>query len=235
MAGMNKLRKKLSLRPRYGNALWDGDLILFPDIPEFNPVSRMPANAHYVGPLTWRNNFPSPGCIGLLNPSRPCAYFTIGSEGLEEIIETLGTLAEQSIQVIVATGKMSRDLSVKLPSNIFLETFVNTDKVLPYCDLVVCHGGNGTIYQALANGLPIVGFATHEEQNYGLKRVNQLELGLGFKSKVLQKKGAGFLVNVIDRVLGTAKYQENAKNFQGRLQAWHGAAISADLIERFFN
>jgi UDP:flavonoid glycosyltransferase YjiC (YdhE family) len=59
------------------------------------------------------------------------------------------------------------------------------------CDLVACHGGNGTIYQSLSDGLHIVGLATHEEQHYGLKRVNQLELGIGFKADLLERKGFG--------------------------------------------
>ncbi len=44
-------------------------------------------------------------------------------------------------------------------------------------DLVVCHGGNGTIYQALSHGRPVIGIPTIPDQAYNMRMVERLKLG----------------------------------------------------------
>ena len=49
--------------------------------------------------------------------------------------------------------------------------------VLNHVDLMICHGGNGTIYQALAQGVPILGLTSIFEQEWNMNRVEELGLG----------------------------------------------------------
>jgi UDP:flavonoid glycosyltransferase YjiC (YdhE family) len=231
MRGINRLRKEHGLQRRYSYALEEGDVTLFPDIPEFSPVSSVPSNAHYVGPLTWHNDLPMPKVVEKLDRSKKCIYFTIGSAGLDEWIEQMHIFQDHDFQVVIASGDSSHSTHTELPENVFLEAFVNADKLLPHCDLVVCHGGNGKIYQALGHGLPIVGVATHEEQNYGLKRVKQLGLGRGFHVRELKKRGLPLLMDTIYTVLGDDTFRHNARQFQDILSQWHGAEKAAEYIE----
>ena len=77
----------------------------------------------------------------------------------------------------MATGSPRLSSDTRLADGLFLEQYVNTETLLPHCDLVCCHGGNGTLYQALWHGLPSVVVTTHAEQYYGGKRIQQLGLG----------------------------------------------------------
>jgi len=184
----------------------------------------------YIGPMTWRNTLPAPSCLEHLQPDRPTAYFTLGSEGLEELVMQLGVLAERGIQVVVAAG--AADLSqVQAPAGVFLEQYINTDLLLPHCDLVCCHGGNGTLYQALAHGLPCVVVATHAEQHYGGKRIQQLGLGRSTTLKQLRKQGMSSLVESVRQVLDTPDYRAAARALMPKVQAWNGAELAATALE----
>ena len=232
MGDIGKLRRRSGLKKKFGFANEEGDVNLFPDLPEFNPVSKLANNAHYIGPLTWHNELPPPPSLKQLDDSQRCIYFTIGSEGLDELIENIALFSIEDIPIIIATGKMNKQSDYSLPDNVYFEEFVNTDTILPRCDLVVCHGGNGTIYQALSYGVPIVGIAMHEEQYYGLKRVNNLELGIGLHVRELRKSGFQLLAQAIKQVMQNAKYRQNAKRMQKLiLQNGDSAKKAADIID----
>lgn len=232
MRGMNRVRRTFGLTTKYGYRLEEGDITLFPDIPEFNPVSRLPANSHFVGPLTWHNTLPPPECVDQLDPKKKCIYLSLGSEGLENLFGNMHVFADKPIQVVVATGQLTPKIPTRLPENVFMEKYVNTDKLLPHCHMVVCHGGNGTIYQALNYGLPIVGLATHEEQYYGLKRVNHLALGIGLSERALKAQAPDALTKAIDKVLSDPSYTRNAKKFQDLFKKYDKAPErAANIIE----
>lgn len=63
MADLNRLRRDLGLPRLYSYQHEEGDLSFLADIPEFNPVRRLPPHARYIGPLTWHNNLPPPACL----------------------------------------------------------------------------------------------------------------------------------------------------------------------------
>jgi UDP:flavonoid glycosyltransferase YjiC (YdhE family) len=233
MGGLNTLRKKRGLERRYAYEHEAGDLSLLADIPEFNPVVSLPPDARFIGPLTWHNTLPAPSCLNKLDPARPTAYFALGSEGLDELVGHLGELTRDNVQVVVATGA-SGLAETRTPEGVYLEQYVNTDALLPHCDLVCCHGGNGTLYQALRFGLPCVVVATHAEQHYGGKRIRELGLGLSLTLKQLRREGIVKLVESVRAVLATPEYGQRALAFSNRLKTDDGAVRAADAIERQF-
>lgn len=231
MGGLNRIRRQLSLKPLFAYEHEEAELSFFADIPEFSPVQRLPAHARYIGPLTWHNTLPAPACLNQLRPGQPTVYFSLGSEGLEDLLPHLAQLAGEGIQVIVATGAATLAQDLKVPEGVFLEPYINTERVLPLCHVVCCHGGNGTIYQALSFGLPIVVVATHEEQYYGGKRVQQLELGRAFRLKMINKHGPQLIVQALREVLEDPGYGQRAQSFANYLKPWQGAEMAAAAIE----
>lgn len=233
MSGLNAIRRRLKLSPLYAYEHEEGQLASFlADVPDFNPVRTLPPSVQFIGPLTWHNTLPAPSCLGQLDKSKPTAYFALGSESLDELLVHLGALASQKVQIVVATG--AADVAdMKVPEGVFLEQYVNTDTLLPHCDLVCCHGGNGTLYQALGHGLPCVVVATHAEQHYGGKRISQLGLGISLTLKHLQRKGIGDLIEAVQHILSTPGYRDRAKAFSQHLQNWNSAMRAADALESF--
>jgi UDP:flavonoid glycosyltransferase YjiC (YdhE family) len=193
----------------------------------------LPEHARFIGPLTWHNNLPEPACLERLQADKPTVYLSLGSDSLEELVEQLGGLASEGIQIVVATGgaRIAEDVSV--PDGVFLENYVNTDKLLPHCNLVCCHGGNGTLYQALFYGLPTVVVATHQEQYYGGKRIQRLGLGRTMTLKALKREGMGSLVEMVRQTLRSPDYRARAQAFSAHFKGWNSAELAADEIEKF--
>ena len=233
MGGLNAVRRKHGLPRRYAYEHEEGDLSLLADIPEFNPATAIPPHATFVGPLTWRSGLPAPAWLGALNPDQPTAYFTLGSEGLEELVGRLNELAVGGLQIVVATGAADPDQFAPRPG-IWLERYVNADALLPHCDLVCCHGGNGTLYQALAHGLPCVVVATHAEQHYGGKRIQELELGLALTLKEVRRAGISRLIQAVRKVQTTPHYRRQAEAFSLHLKDLDAVSNAAMLIEQRF-
>ena len=232
MGGLNAIRKKRGLKRRYAYEHEEGDLSLLADLPEFNPVSALPPQARYIGPLTWHNTLPAPACLDKLDPAKPTAYFSLGSEGLEELVPHLGVLARQGVQVVVAVGAARIDADLVVQDGVFLESYVNTEMLLPHCDLVCCHGGNGTLYQALSQGLPSVVVATHAEQHFGGRRIQRLGLGFTTTLKSLKRKGMSNLVDLVLKTIESPDCSAKARAFSAHFKAWN-SAMGADEIERW--
>lgn len=235
-ADLNLIRKELGLKPKYSYLIDEGNLNLIPDIPEFNPMISHPENVKYVGPLTWNSSLPAPECLNKLDRTKKIIYFSVGSEGLIDLIGSLSTVFVQSqYQIVISTGGVELPNDLKIPDNIFIEKYVNADTLLPLCDLVVCHGGNGTIYQALAQGVPVLGIATHAEQFYGIKRLMDLKLGLGITKKDLLKKGNSHLNTMALKILTNLQYSENVAKMSEAIKKWNGPNLAAQLILDFLN
>lgn len=232
MRGLNRIRRKLGLKRLYAYEHEEGDTSLLADIPEFNPVAYLPPHVRYIGPLTWHNSIPEPACLTQLKEGVPTVYLSLGSDSLEELVAHLGGLAEEGIQIVVATGGAAIAEGAPLPDGVFLENFVNTDKLLPHCDLVCCHGGNGTLYQALFHGLPAVVVSTHQEQAYGGKRIQRLGLGRTMTLETLKRQGMGTLVHTVRNVLSSPEYRARARAFSLHFKGWNSAEMAADQIEQ---
>lgn len=231
MGGLNKLRHRLNLERLFAYEHEEANLSLLADTPEFNPTTRLPIHIKYIGPITWHNVLPAPTCLDKLDPGKTTAYFTLGSEGLDELVGELGILTSQGIQVVVATGAANVADGLSPPAGVFLEQYVNTDLLLPHCHLVCCHGGNGTLYQALSFGLPVVVVSTHAEQHYGGKRIQQLGFGKAITLKRIRAKGVGKLVGLVQEVLETPAYRTAAQAFAATLKVWNSAELAANAIE----
>lgn len=181
---------------------------------------------------------PAPSWLDRLDRSKKVVYLSLGSEGLNTVLDNLESLLPSEVQFIVVTGQTqeaSRHLltsNQKIPANVFIEPFVNAELVLPHCDLVICHGGNGTIYQALGFGLPVAGFATHREQFHGLRRLQELGLGKAFWLKDLEREGAIVIKNLVEDILGDPQYRIRACGFQPLIHRSRGAEVVAAEIQK---
>ncbi|MCA9496937.1 MAG: hypothetical protein KC589_08375 [Nanoarchaeota archaeon] len=232
---LNKTRLKMGLKEKSGFSNEMGDIILFPDIPEFNPSKKLPSNCYYIGPLIWHNKLKKPSFMPKLDKNKKIIYLTMGSEGLESILDVIKDLDQNKFQLIITTSS-DKLIETKLPKWIFIEKYINTDYILPYCDLVITHGGNGTIYQALASGVPILGLANHNEQFYNINRAIDCKVGLGIKLKSIKNNNFEVVVKMIDEILFENDiYKKNALIFKDIISKYDGKKKAADIIEEYYN
>lgn len=118
----------------------------------FDPSVRLP-----MRPGRWSQPGSVPSIAYHRDPGRPLVYLTFGTKFtktalIRQAIEGLGALP---VDVLVAAGAQVAIEDIgDLPVNVVLQRWVPQDDVLPHVDLVVSHGGSGTVLGALTNGLP---------------------------------------------------------------------------------
>jgi UDP:flavonoid glycosyltransferase YjiC (YdhE family) len=90
--------------------------------------------------------------------TRPRVYLTLGtvSFGAVEVLShAIGEIAPLNVDILVAVGPEGEPAALgELPDNVRVERFVAQSEVLPLVDLIMHHGGTGTVLGALAAGLP---------------------------------------------------------------------------------
>jgi UDP:flavonoid glycosyltransferase YjiC (YdhE family) len=115
----------------------------------------------------------------------PLVYVTFGSVAgslpvVRSVFDTaLVAVAELDARVLVTVG---RDVDIatfgSIAANTHLEAWVPQQDVLPDAALVVCHGGSGTTFGALAAGVPLVFVPMFADQRPNAERVEELGAGI---------------------------------------------------------
>ncbi|TRO83333.1 glycosyltransferase [Desulfuromonas acetexigens] len=230
-----KLSRKFGLRRTVTatNCLAGNDLTLLADIPEYFPTRNLPADYHYIGPLTWQSPLPPPAWWPPKNDGKRLVYFTMGTTWMGGSFTTLyKRLQQEGLTAIIATGGQAQGLET-IEGEVYVEEFVDGDLVMAACDLVVCHGGNGTIYQALQHGKPIVGIPTIPDQQFNMRRVKALGVGEALAPKTFADHPEK-LFALARQVAEDSRYRDHAKRLQGQLASLAPAKKAADLIEARF-
>lgn len=234
MSIFSRLSKKLRLKKTITatNCLTGNDLTLLPDIPEYFPTKNLPDNYHYIGPLTWKSTTPPPPWWPPTPDDRPFIYVSMGTTGIEDFFHRVYDLIKNSeMSALITTGGQA---SLETYGNkIFVEEFIDGDIAIDACDLVVCHGGNGTIYQALQHGKPIIGIPTIPDQKFNMRRVESLGLGKTISWEDFSLNPSILLENIRD-IRTNNNYTQNAMKFGNLLQRLNPATSAGEIIEKQF-
>jgi len=208
---------------------FEGDLNLLADVPEYSPCRALPQNFRYVGPLFWEPDCQAPDWLRNFRKTRPVVYLSFGSTGdaryFPVVLELLRGL---DVDVLVTTGGLAAIPDP--PANCRIAEILPGSAVMALADLVVCHGGNGTIYQALAAGVPIVGIPTCITQEIEMDQVERCGCGV-------QVNEVRFRVNelrdAIQKVLAEPRYRAQARKLGTAVRAWRTGEEAADRITAF--
>lgn len=227
----NKFRKEKGLKPTKNIwETWKGDLNLLVDIPQFTPTVNLPKNFHYIGPIYWEPDSELPSWYYKLDETRPTLYFTMGSTGYTRFFdEAVDLFGNTKFQCIITTAGMVNE-EKKYPDNFFVVEYAPGSKLLEKSDVVVCHGGNGTIYQAMAMGVPIIGIPTMHDQEYNLDRVEALGLGIHLSELKFEPI---HLRQAVNRIFNEKKYHKNALAMKEVMASYNGPKSGAMLIDEF--
>ena len=231
----NRVRKEYGLPPQADirDCMSSDDLTLFADLPEFFPTddARRPASCRYTGPLVWEPDNPLPPWWNDLDRSgnRKTVYVTMGSTGKTERIRAIAKrLADRGCQIVCTSAKAD---APDLPG-VFRSPYLPGSRMCEAADVVLCHAGNGTIYQALTEGTPVVGVAEFHDQDFNMQRVEALGVGL----RPARDDDPDDIVQTVARVLSDADIRERAERLSEQLKKSDGpgaaAAAIAEVAER---
>jgi UDP:flavonoid glycosyltransferase YjiC (YdhE family) len=194
----NRSRKRHGLK--YG-----GDMLrimesphtnLIADLPEFIPCANLPPSFRYIGPLIWEPKVPEPEWLDAVDPARPCVYVTMGSTGEGDLFRrALTALAGAGYQVLTTTGGQIDEL----PPGVFAAKYAPGSALARRSVATVCHGGSLTIYQSLAEGVPVVAIPTFHDQETNAERLEATGLGAALHPR---RWTPAELVAAVERVRG---------------------------------
>ena len=233
----SRLSDKLNLRYKVTatNCLAGKDITLLADIPEYFPVKNKPKNYHYIGPVTWkRSDFVcNPLWWPLPESKTKTAYITMGTTGENSLFaKVYNEFSKSDFISIVTTGGQAANFKT-IPNKIYVEDYMDGEMVIQDSDIVVCHGGNGTIYQALSMGKPVIGIPTIPDQDFNMRRVEALGAGIRIPMKNA-RRNPEIIVQKAEYILNNEQqFKANLLNLQNTIKQYSGANMAADIIKEY--
>ncbi|HEY9467995.1 MAG TPA: glycosyltransferase [Propionibacteriaceae bacterium] len=182
---LRALRESFGLGPDPRLSMLEGDLVVAPFPPSFrDPSFPLPQTAVSIRSETGIGSGDHPAVDWLRAGSEQTRiYFTLGTvfntESGDLCTRVLEGLQELPARILATVGTNIDPSSIPISAaNVRIERFVPQSLVLPVVDLVVNHGGSGSVIGALAHGIPLIVIPLGADQELNAHRVEALGAGL---------------------------------------------------------
>jgi UDP:flavonoid glycosyltransferase YjiC (YdhE family) len=228
---LNATRAKLGLAPegRLHGGISEG-LALVATFPQLEYPRRWPEHVHVTGPMFFE--LPSAdievpegnGPLVLVAPS------TAQDPEARLVRASLDALAEEPVRVVATLNRMRPSRPIDVPANAVLVDWLSYSQVMPQADLVICHGGHGTVARALAEGAPVLISPAVGDMAENGARVAWAGAGLMLPGRWLRP---GPLRRAVRRILADAEFKARSEALAAWSHANDGAARGAELVEHF--
>ena len=155
-------------------------------------------------------------------------YLSLGSLGSGDVDlmnRLIGFLAETPYRYVVSMGPQHE--AIRLADNMTGAEFLPQPAILDHVDLVITHGGNNTVTEALHFGKPMIVLPLFWDQYDNAQRV--AERGFGVRLAPYDVDGAT-LRGAVDRLLADEAVRRRASATGDRLRRNPGPLPAAELI-----
>jgi UDP:flavonoid glycosyltransferase YjiC (YdhE family) len=233
---LDALRAEHGLPADPGLAMLGRDLVLSPFPPSFrDPACPLPPNT-----LSIRPGAADPAAAGDAppwvphRPDRPNVYFTLGTVFNEEsgdlFSRVLAGLRELPINVVVTVGRgLDAEVVGRRPENVQVEGYIPQSALLPSCDLMINHGGSGSVIGALAHGVPMVVLPMGADQPLNAARCQALGVGIVLDAFRATHRA---VADAVTAVLDDPTYRIEAERIRDEIAGLPGPEAGLPLLER---
>lgn len=224
---LHELRARYDLPPDPDLAMLHRDLVLAPFPPSFrDPGFPLPATAFSFRQTPPVTTIPSSG--------RPTVYFTLGTEFNTEsgdlFARVLAGLRELPAQIVTTVGAHIDPAEFgPQPEHVRIERFIPQAEILARCDLVVSHGGSGSVLGTLAHGVPSILLPMGADQPHNARRCAALGVGLALDPVTVTSDEVR---STASAVLTNQRYRAAAERVRAESDALPGPAAVVPLLER---
>jgi UDP:flavonoid glycosyltransferase YjiC (YdhE family) len=196
----NECRARLGLGPLpYVHTGVSRSLTLVATLPQLEYPRDWPPWLRVVGPLLWEPPSspvappPGSGPVILVAPS------TAQDPSHVLLRAALEGLASEPVRVIATWNGREPSPPLEVPANAVVVDWLSYSKTMPSCDLVVTHGGHGTLMRALACGCRVVVSPAGGDMAENAARVDWAGLGVRLPRRFCTPRGVRLAVR---RTLG---------------------------------
>jgi UDP:flavonoid glycosyltransferase YjiC (YdhE family) len=179
---------------------WEGDFNLICDTEELFPQANLPSHYIPIGPLIY-DRLPWDGAVPPFSPFPACLNKTkrtilvnMGSSGDWNKVRFLTDPYYRKFNIVTAGD--AGGVLAKVATH--RAEFLMASEVLPWIDLVICHGGNGILQQCQLFNVPALGKTRYFEQEWNMNAFQQK--GRGFSLDGIRSKRK--LRHIIDHWAG---------------------------------
>jgi UDP:flavonoid glycosyltransferase YjiC (YdhE family) len=228
---LNSTRKELGLAPT--ERLYGGisqELVLVATFPQLEYRSDWPAHVEITGPMFFEMPYPDVKLPPGEGPLVVVAPSTSKDPGLRLIRATLEGLASERVRVLATTNlRGAGGAPIEAPANARVVDWASYTQVMGAADLVVCHGGHGTLTRALASGAPVLSCGSAGDMAENGARLAWAGAGLAMPRRLVRPGPVRWAVR---RVLGDPGFRARAGEIASWAAANDGAVVGAAAVER---
>lgn len=207
-----------------------GTLINFPS--QLTSSHPLPEPARYVGssirpqilPSEYRRRNAERG-------RRPRIYASLGSffSGRSDILRLLvAAFRDHDVELVLATGITPRSELGTVPNNWIVSDYLPQPALIRTSDLVITHGGNNTVTEALTAGVPMLVGPLSTDQFSAAADIESAGLGAGFDPNFDDPEAITDLALEVFEGDAPARAAELGRE----LRAHPGPEIAASLVEK---
>jgi UDP:flavonoid glycosyltransferase YjiC (YdhE family) len=226
---LNETRARLGLGPieRFHGGTSEL-LAIVATFPQLEYPRRWPAHVRVTGPLF----FELPGDQVELpegeGPLVMVAPSTSQDPECELVRVALEALADEPVRVLATTNRHRPERPIAVPGNAELLDWVLYSQVMPAADVVICHGGHGTVVRALAAGTPLLVCPFVGDMAENAARVAWSGSGLSVPRRLLLRRAVRLAIR---RLLTAEEFRARAQEIAAWSDAHDRAGAAADLVE----
>jgi UDP:flavonoid glycosyltransferase YjiC (YdhE family) len=204
-------------------------LSLVATFPQLEYPRPAPPATHVVGPLLWELPFdaeveppPGAGPLVLVAPS------TSQDRDHRLLRASLAGLADLPVRVLASLNGRAPGGPVDVPANARLVEWASYARVMPRCDVVVCHAGHGTVARALGSGCIVVAVPAAGDMNETAARVDWAGCGVRVPRRLCRPRPIALAVQ---RALGDPRRARRAREIAAWAARNDAGARAAALVE----
>jgi UDP:flavonoid glycosyltransferase YjiC (YdhE family) len=227
---LNSSRERVGLGPidRFHGGISE-QLALVATFPQLEYPRRWPDHVRVTGPIGFELGHEE---IELPAADRPLvlvAPSTAHDPDHRLVRVALEALSGEPVRVLATTNRPDREIAVgAVPPNATVVDWLSYSQVMPRADLVICHGGHGTVARSLGAGTPLLCCPAVGDMSENGARVAWSGCGLMLPRRLL---GPGALRLSVRRVLADRSFAGRAEEIAGWARAHDGATRAAQLVE----
>jgi UDP:flavonoid glycosyltransferase YjiC (YdhE family) len=225
----NECRARLGLPPLpWVHTGISRSLALVATLPHLEYPRDWPRRLRVVGPLMWEppgERVAPPagsGPVVLVAPS------TAQDPSHRLLRAALAGLASEDVRVIATYNGREPSPPVDVPANAVLVPWLSYSQTMPACDLVVAHGGHGTLVRALSCGCPVVLSPAGGDMGENAARVDWAGLGVRLPRRYCTPRGVRLAVR---RALGRSDLRPRVQRVADWIAAHDARERAAVEIE----
>jgi UDP:flavonoid glycosyltransferase YjiC (YdhE family) len=226
---LNRVRARLGLAPLdHVHGGISRELALVGTFPQLEYPRSWPAHVHVVGPLMWE---PPADDVELPPGKAPLVLVAPSTAQDPEqrlLRAALRGLAGAPVRVLATWNRRLPPYPLPAPTNSRLVEWVPYSRTMPRCDVVVCHGGHGTLARALACGCAVVACPVVGDMSENAARLDWARAGVRVPRRFTSPRP---LRLAVERALDDASIRAHARALAQWMGSHEPGTAAAELVE----